>query len=424
MGRLYRRSDDGAWWGDWTDADGKRQQRSLRTKDKSVAKGRLRAAELGKAARTRQAPYRLSEAIDYMLTATCHDKAAGTRHMYETKARRLLATLGDVDVNDITVDMLSEYVNKRRNGLDGVPVGAPGTVVKELVTLRRALAQAVKRGKMTRTVESVMPDFRAKYTPRERYLTVPEHEALCRHLSPARALWVALATLGGLRSSEVERVTWAMVDLATGWLRVPGSKTAKSRRRVPIVPALAHQLAHATRTGELVVTPWKNVRRDLHIACAKAHIAPVSPNDLRRTFASWLKQHGADSMAVATMMGHSSTRMVELVYGKLDDASYQRAIAVFPESRATTVTTIVTPLGHLVATPGHSGRTDGGQAGTPVSDENLRNYVVPRDGVEPPTRGFSVPVHDVNPEVAPEDADRQSGVQRGRPGGEGADDEP
>ena len=40
-----------------------------------------------------------------------------------------------------------------------------------------------------------------------------------------------------------------------------------------------------------------------------------TPNDLRRTFASWLKQSGQDSLVVARLMGHTSTRMVELVYG-------------------------------------------------------------------------------------------------------------
>ena len=53
----------------------------------------------------------------------------------------------------------------------------------------------------------------------------------------------------------------------------------------------------------------------------------VTPNDLRRTFATWLKQNDVDSAVVAAMMGHSSTAMVDRVYGKLDEASYRRAIA-------------------------------------------------------------------------------------------------
>jgi hypothetical protein len=60
----------------------------------------------------------------------------------------------------------------------------------------------------------------------------------------------------------------------------------------------------------------------------------VTPNDLRRTFATWLKQNDVDSAVVAAMMGHSSTAMVDLVYGKLDEASYRRAIARLPGGTA------------------------------------------------------------------------------------------
>ncbi len=397
MGRIYRRNPDGNWWGDWTDVTGKRHQQSLRTKDKSVAQRNLRLAELGKGAGPRAEAYRLSEAIDHMITTTCHDKADGTREMYEKKGRRILATLGDIDVNAITLDLLSDYVRRRLNG-DGTPKAASGTVGKELITIRRSLNLAAKRGKLVRQVAAVMPDFRAKYTPRERWLPIEQFDALCKELTPDRELWVAIATLAGLRSSEVEKVTWEMVDLAGGWLRVPGTKTAKSRRRVPISPALAHRLRLALGRrqpgDELVAGAWGNVRRDLHAACARAGIPKVSPNDLRRTFASWLKQHGADSQAVATMMGHSSTRMVELVYGRLDDASYRRAMAVLPEGLSGSVTTIVTPSGHPKASLGHSRRTKGAKKKRPVSVEKPSDFAVPRDGVEPPTRGFSVPVQD------------------------------
>jgi hypothetical protein len=52
----------------------------------------------------------------------------------------------------------------------------------------------------------------------------------------------------------------------------------------------------------------------------------ISPNDLRRTFASWLKQAGVDSMVVAKLLGHTTSRMVELVYGHLNDATTRAAI--------------------------------------------------------------------------------------------------
>jgi len=57
----------------------------------------------------------------------------------------------------------------------------------------------------------------------------------------------------------------------------------------------------------------------------------VTPNDLRRTFASWLKQAGNDSMVVAKLLGHSTTRMVELLYGHLSTNEYKTAITDLPD---------------------------------------------------------------------------------------------
>jgi integrase len=69
--------------------------------------------------------------------------------------------------------------------------------------------------------------------------------------------------------------------------------------------------------------------RWLDIACVRAGLSHVSPNDLRRTFASWLKQAGQDSMTVARLLGHTSSRMMELVYD-LNDLTYQTAVAALP----------------------------------------------------------------------------------------------
>src|SRR5690606_9130767 len=132
-------------------------------------------------------------------------------------------------------------------------------------------------------------------------------------------------------------------DVAHKRLRVPVKNRATRWRLVPIHPSLMPMLRAAIKgrsPDEPLVQPWPNVRRDLHAAVARINLdvrtrkigklPKVSPNDLRRTFASWLKQEGVDSMTVAHLMGHSSTRMVELVYGRLSDETYQDAVAAMP----------------------------------------------------------------------------------------------
>jgi integrase len=52
-----------------------------------------------------------------------------------------------------------------------------------------------------------------------------------------------------------------------------------------------------------------------------------TPNDLRRTYASWLVNAGAPLKVVANLLGHSSTRMVDLVYGRVADETQKAWVA-------------------------------------------------------------------------------------------------
>lgn len=368
MARLYRRHKDGNWYGDYCTPEGKRVQGSLRTKDKTVAKERLRLAELGATPSSRGKKQRLMDAIDGMI-ASIHTKAEGTRGMYRVKARRLLKTLGNPWVHEINVDMLDKYIVRRRSDDPDHGNAADHTIQKELITVRRALKYALKRNMLH--VMPHWPEFSPDYVPRKVWLTVDQFEALCSELEPERRMWASLAALAGCRAGEAERVTWEMVNFATNRIRVPGSKTDMSRDRpVPIAPALRAKLLAVPESDRhgTVAGRWGNVRRDLHAAIdrrnAKAARAAdeckvyagaipyVSPNDLRRTFASWLIQEGAPPLTVAALMGHTTTRMIEKVYGKLSAANLDAAMALMPGQG---VTDGVTEWVSDVTTPDHTG---------------------------------------------------------------------
>jgi len=123
---------------------------------------------------------------------------------------------------------------------------------------------------------------------------------------------MAVAVYTGARRSEVEALQWEEhVDLENRWVFIPGTKTARSHRKVPLPPPLADYLRSTPVKAGPVVESWANVGRDLPAACARAGIARATPNDLRRTYASWMKQAGEDSAVVARLLGHNSTRMVQ-----------------------------------------------------------------------------------------------------------------
>ena len=258
--------------------------------------------------------YTLQHAVDDLIGRGCLDCAPDTVEFYRGKAGHLLRVLGaELLLSELTMGLSRGYIRTRQE--EGAK---DNTILKELITLRRTLKLAHDDGLLRSDARDLVPRFRVRYQPRERWLTPAELGMLLAQLRREdRRLWVLLACYTGARSSEVERLQWEHIDFEQGWVLLPGTKTAKSRRRVPLSPDLASALrAQGQETGK-VVAKWFRVNRDLRVACRRADIPKVSPNDLRRTFASWLKQAGNDSMVVAKLLGHSTSRMVELVYGHL-----------------------------------------------------------------------------------------------------------
>lgn len=375
MSRLYRRNDSLVYWGDFTDPDGRRVQRSLRTSDKKVAKERLRLAELGATRNARGQKQRLMDAIDGML-ASMHKQSDATKSMYQEKGRRLLKTLGNPFVSDINAAMLDRYIMRRRSKDREHGNATDHTIQKELITVRRALKYAVRSG--TLHGMPAWPEHSAKYEPRTTWLTTEQFERMAVELDEPRRLWATLAATTGMRVGEVERLEWPDVDFDKNRVHVPGTKTAKSKRFVPLFPSLRTLLEavpEKRRKGK-VVSRWANVRRDLRDAVKAANAADeqrakeygldpsppipaVSPNDLRRTFASWMVQNGADMLSVSRLMGHTSTRMLEKVYAQLSDANLEAAIARIPAFRGIEACNAGVPnMAPHSATPDHSRHSD------------------------------------------------------------------
>lgn len=341
MGHIYQRGK--TWWGYWSDTKGKPHRKSLRTKDAVVARQRLRQHELVSTDPAAYSKHTLGQAIGDLLSVVEHGNAGATWKAYRQKGENLILVLGDVELSTLTRDKLLDYCKARRAEV------SDSTIHKELVVLRRALAEAQNRGLWEGDPRALVPTIRVRYKPRERWLTEKQAVSLLATLPAERRLWTGLA-LNGLCLGEVEGLKVEHVRIKDKAMRVPGTKRESRLRVIPIRKALLPVLTKAIKgrgPDEFVVEHWHNVRRDLRLAIARVNEkacedaakkkrrppepAPiVSPNDLRRTFASWLKQRKVDSLVVAHLLGHSSTRMVELVYGRLANKNYADAVATLP----------------------------------------------------------------------------------------------
>ncbi len=296
------------------------------------------------------------------------ERAEGTLHHYRVKLGHVVRLM-PARLADITATACERFIETRLG--EGA---AQTTVKKEIRALGATLRHAKRQGLYMRDVDAVIPELEETYVPRERALTPWELVALVNALAPERAAQVVFIACTGARWSESVRAQRSDVDGPMVHLR--GTKTARALRTVPVPPtmrgALAWALAHSRFDSDLLFAGWSNVRRDLGIACAAIGIAPVTPNDLRRTFATWLRQSGVTPDIIGAALGHTTSRMAELVYGRIKPADLDRLISERDPARLLNGPSLngESPLSVSTGTPvGHEVAHWGGSE--PVSAESV-----------------------------------------------------
>lgn len=335
--RLYKRGE--YWWCSFP-WEGKTVRRSTRCTTKDAAKlvGERWERERADPDYAAAASATVRSAVDGYLTDLARtEKAAGTVRMYRVKCGVLVRIFGaDRALSSVTAQLVDEYIKAREAepvafDAEGKPTRyvTANTIHKELVALRQVLKRARRRGEFRKDVAEVLPvGFSPRYTPRKVALTIDQAAALCGLLAPSRAAGVAFvlattARLGEAFSARVEDVDGFVVHLR-------GTKTAGAERDV-VVPEfarslLAFALEHGAGKDGRVLRRWPNAYRGLRSACRRAGVPRVTWNDLRRTLSTWLLEGGASTYLVSKMLGHASTKMVEMVYGKPRTAALGRLL--------------------------------------------------------------------------------------------------
>lgn len=148
--------------------------------------------------------------------------SAATHDRYATDlARYVIPRVGDVPLRKLTPAILDEIYDdlERAGGQAGRPL-SPKTVSNLHNLLHKALADAVKRGRLRRSpADGVSPPTATK--ARTRWWTIDELRAFLLHveedeLHPAFLLLVTT----GARLGEVAGLTWEDLDLDAGMMRV------------------------------------------------------------------------------------------------------------------------------------------------------------------------------------------------------------
>jgi len=404
--KLYLRGK--TWWCWFRDHRGQQVRKSTHQSDKALAhKAALLIQDEFFASPPEYERVTLELALArYLAKCERNERAEGTMTQYLARAKHLLRLLGtERSINELRLSHIEQYIDTRLVEIKQLrPDSTRGiaTIGKELGLLRSALRYMAKqRGpdglKLYRyETDEIFPEgVIGNYKPRDRALAINDYHALYVALRPERREYLQEFCGLGARDSELYRITPVDIEPEFGRVRIPGTKTEASERWLqPPAELFNILLERSARTplGQPLFPRWLNVRRDLEVACKRAGIAKVSPNDLRRTFASWQAEAGVPEAVTASLMGHTSSAMVRRFYGRIGSDAKRDALAKLPP--------LAPPPGVMLSvieedarqSPERHRRPRVVRDGTKKAAMNAApsSLAVPRDGIEPPTRGFSI----------------------------------
>jgi integrase len=285
--------------------------------------------------------YLLGHALDH--AAECQElanRAQSTRERGEISGRHLGRHLGlDLDMNAANLVTEGELFMELRQR-EGATAH---TVSKEVgfgcMGLRRGRKLGVFLGDPASFVPEALHDV---YQPRTRALTREEFAPLleAERRASGRCSWaiprgdeLLAYVLTGARQSELFAIDKSDVDLSRRVLRIKGTKTSGAVREVPILDPLMPTIKRRMKApGPMLFgAPWHRARmhQNLRRWCAIAEIEPVTANDLRRTYATWLAESGVPESLLLKYMGHTSSTMLRRVYSQTTDRMHADAIAAF-----------------------------------------------------------------------------------------------
>ncbi len=305
--------------------------------------------------------------------------AAKTVTDYEWRLEvHLIPYFGRIPLNEITFDTVERYkAGKLAEGKRIREAAAKGKTLTEertdrlgrrsirpqqalgprainmtLVLLAQILETAVERDLIPRNPAKGKPRRVPQSKPDPVFLERPsqiealliaagelDREATRERAHLEREAINATFMFSGLSIAELCDLRWRHVDLANGWLQVPGTKTENRPRKVKIRGGLRNQLlvvrdrhadapqtAHVfpTRTGrrqtetKLREGPFglavKRANRNLEAKGQPPLPEGLHPHSLRHTFASMLYAVGEPPPVVMAEMGHGSEGVALRIY--------------------------------------------------------------------------------------------------------------
>jgi integrase len=229
---------------------------------------------------------------------------------------------------------------------------APRTVARARTTLRRALSQAQKYGRVERNVAELVDAPRAGGHKTSDALSAAEAEAVMEaaHGDRLEALAV-LVLMVGLRKGEALALRWDDIDLKAGTLKVRESKTKSGIRSVALpsrVVAALREHGKRQRRERVASTFWgdpelvftstigteldgRNVLRWWHELTIRAGVGRRRFHASRHTAATLMLNAGVPLEVVSKTLGHAGLAITSDIYAKVGTKLQRQAAEAMDE---------------------------------------------------------------------------------------------
>ncbi len=351
MATIFKRNDRGPYVIQYFDSQGKRREHSSRTTDLGIAK-RIAAKLEGNVALRRegivdarqdhfQEENRKSltqHVADYL--AHCKRIGRAVRHVQEKERhlRELIEKTGATRLSNLTADLVEGNLHL----LSELGLSARTVNFRRQVSLT-FLNWCVKVGRIESNPLVVVPRL-DENRDRKRVRRPLTEEELARLFEVAekrgRKAWYMLAALAGLRKGELQRLTWADIDLDRAALTVRDGKS----RNLDVIP-LCSQLRDYLRSIKLVashpnarvfptvvtdLTRQKDFQRaGIALEDNEGRVADL--HSLRATLATRLALAGTPPQLAQKIMRHSDYRVTLKHYTILGIEDTARALEKLSE---------------------------------------------------------------------------------------------
>jgi integrase len=372
-GSIWKRMRDGTHTGyvgavTYTGPDGKTKRHVVYGRTRADVRAKLDQARdrLGVGAPVRDATRTVGDWLAHWRATTLavSDRKESTRVLYATLCRKHLepAPFGAIPLDKLKASDVEALVlaMRAKTKPGGERALSDSTIRQTYTILRAGLDGAVRDGLLARNPAALIKRPGIERTE-ARHLDGDGVTAVLKAAETSRyhpALVLIAAT--GLRKGEALALRWDRVDLDAGMLKVSATmsrvdrkliitepKTARSRRTVPMPPAVVamlrkhrtEQKAERLRAGNqwvdsgLVFTTEfgspvdpRNFLRVIEDAAQTAGVEGVGVHTLRHSAAvDWLEA-GVHIKAVADLLGHSSVAITGDVYGHTSDDTARAAV--------------------------------------------------------------------------------------------------